>query len=122
MGEVVRGLVKLVSLALILGSTVACGQRDPATPQPTSATPVGQAPTTQVVGVITRVLPTNVHREPTVMEMLVDSQTVSIEFDPSRDYGFPLQHLRDHQATGAPVRVLVEDRAGLLIAMSVEDV
>ena len=36
-------------------------------------------------------------------------------------YGFDLDHLREHRASGDPVRCTVEDRDGRLVALSIED-
>lgn len=37
------------------------------------------------------------------------------------DYGFDLDHLREHLATGEPVRCTVEERGGRLYALSILD-
>lgn len=48
-----------------------------------------------------------------------DSYAVTI--DPSAQYGFPLDHLSEHRATGAPVRVEIERRREELVALSIRD-
>lgn len=37
------------------------------------------------------------------------------------DYGFDLQHLREHETTGDPVDVRLEQRGADLVALSIED-
>lgn len=44
-----------------------------------------------------------------------------IRIDGQRDYGFPLTHLHEHQASGDPVRCTAEDRDGQLYAVLIED-
>ena len=38
------------------------------------------------------------------------------------DYGFDLAHLHEHERTGEPVRCDVEERNGVLYALSIDDV
>ena len=38
------------------------------------------------------------------------------------DYGFDLAHLREHERDGEPVHCRLEDRNGLLYALTIEDV
>jgi hypothetical protein len=45
-----------------------------------------------------------------------------IAIDPGTDYGFPLDHLNEHKVTAAPVLVVVEERAGRLVALEIKDV
>ena len=44
-----------------------------------------------------------------------------ILIDPAHDYGFDLEHLREHQETGDPVQVRWDDRDGRPYALSIED-
>lgn len=37
------------------------------------------------------------------------------------EYGFDLQHLREHEATGDPVRVRLEERGDDLVGLSIDD-
>ncbi|HYH27449.1 MAG TPA: hypothetical protein VEA19_01590 [Actinomycetota bacterium] len=54
-----------------------------------------------------------------VLESEGESYTILI--DPERDYGFPLEHLREHQAQKLPVIVTSETRDGSAHAVSIED-
>jgi hypothetical protein len=44
-----------------------------------------------------------------------------IRIDPSRDYGFDLTHLNEHQSTGDPVRVRLRQRDEGLYALQIDD-
>jgi hypothetical protein len=44
-----------------------------------------------------------------------------IRIDPLRDYGFPLLHPREHERDGQPVRCKLDERAGELYAVAIED-
>ncbi|MFN2488592.1 MAG: hypothetical protein ABR529_02400 [Actinomycetota bacterium] len=48
-------------------------------------------------------------------------ETYEVAIDPDRDYSFPPAHLSDHLASGDPVRVELEARAGKLYATAIED-
>jgi hypothetical protein len=48
-------------------------------------------------------------------------RTFDIRIDPGRDYGFSLEHLEVHRATGAPVLVHVRVRDGALYAVEILD-
>jgi hypothetical protein len=44
-----------------------------------------------------------------------------IRIDPTRDYGFDLEHLEVHRDQRLPVRVTLEDRDGTLVAVEILD-
>jgi hypothetical protein len=44
-----------------------------------------------------------------------------IRLDPSRDYGFDLEHLTEHRTQRLPVRVTLEQRADQLYAVEILD-
>lgn len=50
-----------------------------------------------------------------------DGETYRIRIDPARDYGFDLEHLAEHEATGDPVRVTTETRRGEAYAVEILD-
>ncbi len=47
--------------------------------------------------------------------------TYDIAIDPSLEYRFPLDHLNEHRATGAPVHVRLKQRGNRLVAISIDD-
>ena len=48
-------------------------------------------------------------------------QTYEILIDPNVHYGFRLGHLEEHRASGAPVRVELDERNGDLYALAIVD-
>jgi hypothetical protein len=44
-----------------------------------------------------------------------------IRIDPTRDYGFDLEHLEVHRVQRLPVRVTLDDRDGTLVAVEILD-
>ena len=50
-----------------------------------------------------------------------EGERYTILIDPDRDYGFPLEHLREHEAQDLPVVVTSETRDGDAYATSIED-
>lgn len=50
-----------------------------------------------------------------------EGQTYDIRIDPTRDYGFDLEHLAEHRADRLPVRVTLQDRNGALYAVAILD-
>jgi hypothetical protein len=53
--------------------------------------------------------------------LTTDDGEVEILIADDVDYGFDLEHLREHQATHDPVRCRLEEREGRLYALSIED-
>ncbi len=47
--------------------------------------------------------------------------TYAIDIDPRVTYSFPVDHLSEHKASGAPVRVALQRREGRLVATSIDD-
>ena len=45
-----------------------------------------------------------------------DEETHRVELDPAIDYGFDVEHLEEHRATGDPVRCSVARRGDALVA------
>jgi len=86
---------------------VACGNDEPEAPA-------------AVTGVVIEVSSAGLGR----VESLVvkdGDDTFEILIDPDVDYGFNLDHLHEHRATGDPVRVELEERDGDLYAQSIDD-
>ena len=49
-------------------------------------------------------------------------RSYKITIDPEVDYSFPLDHLNEHRATGAPVQVKLDQQRGdAMVALSIED-
>ncbi len=96
-------------LAVALVAAVACGDGEPAQPP---------GPIT-VEGTITSL------REPggVIAGMILDTEegSIDVRIDPEQDYGFDLEHLREHVETGDPVRVTAERRGDALVALSIDD-
>lgn len=120
--------VRMVVL-LSLGAVAGCVYQIPPTASSLSSSPVQATSTTQassrdlrqeLVGVILSVenLP-----QVTGFTLCVEGgEYISIRVDQSRQYGFDLSHLYDHQLTREPVKVVVvESSAGVLVAESILD-
>ncbi|MDQ3990993.1 MAG: OB-fold nucleic acid binding domain-containing protein [Actinomycetota bacterium] len=64
-------------------------------------------------------------REPggVIAGMVLDTEEgrIQVLIDPDQDYGFDLEHLREHVETGDPVRVTAERRGDALVALSIDD-
>ena len=74
---------------------------------------------TDVSGVITRV--DGDGEDVRAFTLEAGLETYEIRIDELRDYGFPLSHLREHERDGRPVRCRLDERAGELYALSIED-
>ena len=101
-------------LLLAVGTACAAAETIPENAETSSAPP-------QVTGVITSIEPA----EGTPTSFTVeeeDGDVYEIAIDPELDYGFSLDHLREHQDTKDPVDVLVKNEDGKLIAVSIADV
>lgn len=98
-------LIVVLAILLELGSS-ACGGEAPAAPS-------------VLTGVITEVASAN--GKVTSFDMDADGESYSIRIDPSRDYGFDLTHLNEHQSTGDPVRVRLRERDEALYALRIDD-
>ena len=48
-------------------------------------------------------------------------ETYGVEIDRNIEYGFPLDHLNEHRATGDPIRVELERQGRRWIALSLQD-
>src|SRR5688500_4107590 len=100
--------------AALLCLMVACGG---------SSAPGEEQSPSRVVGVITEVEPGDETALPTSFTVEEDDgDDFTIEIDPDHDYVFDLLHVREHFKTEDPVDVAVEDRAGSLVAVTIEDV
>jgi len=76
-----------------------------------------EQPPSEVVGVITAI-------EGDIGAISVvedDGDEYSVAIADDVEYGFDLQHLREHEATGDPVHVRLEERGGHLVALSIDD-
>jgi hypothetical protein len=92
----------LTLVAVLLGlASSACGGS-----QSTSLTP------DEVIGTIVEVRATR--GEVRAFTVKSDGELVDISIADDVDYGFDLDHLREHLTTGDPVRCTVEERGGLL--------
>lgn len=100
--------MRVVLLLIPVGLLGACG----------SPTPEVQVPS-EVTGVIAQV--DRGDDEGIVGFTVEDGETYRIRIDPARDYGFDLEHLAEHEATGDPVRVTTETRRGEAYAVEILD-
>ena len=78
-----------------------------------------EPPPSELTGVITRV--EGQGDEVTAFTLEAGLQRYRVRIDPLRDYGFPLSHLREHERDGQPVRCELDERAGELYALTIED-
>lgn len=93
------------ALALILMLLAACSQPE-------------EAPR-RVVGVIDSIQGDGAISGIAVVEDDGDRYEIAIAGDV--EYGFDLEHLREHEATGDPVDVRLEERGDDLVALSIDD-
>lgn len=104
----------MAALSCLLVGLVACGGDESEAPSSGSDAP------SAVTGVVIEVSSAGLGR----VESLVvkDGDDIyEILIDPEVDYGFNLDHLHEHRATGDPVRVQLEERDGELYAHSIVD-
>ncbi|MDQ3646427.1 MAG: hypothetical protein M3345_05760 [Actinomycetota bacterium] len=73
----------------------------------------------KVTGIIT-ILDSEAIDEVNGFTLKQGDQLYEIKIDPELDYGFALGHLSEHVG-GDPVTVAIEERAGTLYALSIED-
>jgi hypothetical protein len=98
---------RLGALALIALAATACGSDEGAPPPP------------DLTGVITHVEGEGSDIESfTVESGLGEWELLIVD---GRDYGFDLAHLREHEASGDPVRCTIEVRDGEPFALEIED-
>jgi hypothetical protein len=111
MGADVRHNARMRIVPLLLLAAVACSSEPPA---------AGPAAPTEVTGEITAIAR---GRDGRIAAFTVDAggRRHEIRIDAERDYGFDLEHLEEHRATGDPVRVTLEDRDGRLYAVEILD-
>ena len=103
-----------VVVLLVVGAACA-SETEPLAPESANPTPA------QATGVITTVEPS----EGSPVQFTVeeeDGDVYDIQIDPEVDYGFDLNHLREHQETGDPVNVLIHVEDERLFAVSIADV
>jgi hypothetical protein len=100
-----RRLIVALALLLQLGST-ACGEQAPAAPS-------------VLTGVITEV--SEADDRVTSFNLDADGKSYRILIDARRDYGFDLTHLFEHQTTGDPVQVRLQQREEALYALRIDD-
>lgn len=100
-----------VLLLLLLPVAVACASQPPAAEPETP---------TEVTGEITAIARGGDGR---IAAFTVDTgvRRHEIRIDAEREYGFDLEHLEEHRATGDPVRVTLENRDGRLYAVEILD-
>ena len=72
-----------------------------------------------LTGVITEVAGSG--GEVTGFELEAEGQAYEILIEPTRDYGFDLNHLREHESTGDPVRVRLREQGEALYALRIDD-
>jgi hypothetical protein len=96
-------------LAVGLVAAVACGSPSEPAPAPR-----------HVTGLITSIG----RGDDGVIESFAVEQgdhTYDIRIDPTRNYGFDLEHLAEHRAGRLPVRVTLQEREGALYAVEILD-
>ena len=101
----------LVALLLALPSTLVALGCEESEPRPGG--------TFELVGVIVDV--ENPGGEVRAFTLRSDDELFEIAIADEVDYGFNLDHLREHLATGEPVRCTVEERRGTLRALTILD-
>lgn len=101
-----RRLFLLSLLAFVLASGCA---GNPSTTTPARVTGVVVEVTSQGLGKVTGFVLKDGERNYEIM------------IDRAIDYSFPLDHLSEHQATGDPLKVRLEERGQALVALSIED-
>jgi hypothetical protein len=106
-------LVKVAAVSCVLVALVACGGDEPETSSP-------EIPPSEVTGVVIEVSSAGLGRVENFVVKDGDD-TYEILIDPEADYGFNLDHLHEHRATGDPVRVELKERNGDLYAQSILD-
>lgn len=106
---------RLVALLLAVLLAVGCAATDG--PEPSSE--VTEAPS-EVTGVIVDIESASIED---IDSFTVRSGGESYEIFIADDveYGFPLSHLNAHLQAGDPVRVMLEERDGRLVALSIDD-
>jgi hypothetical protein len=102
--------MRLLTAVLLLAGT-ACASTPAEAPE--------EAPA-EVVGRITSV-GRDADGRITSFTVQTDDGPHEILIDTQRDYGFDLEHLEEHRATGDPVRVTLEQRNGRLYAVEILD-
>jgi hypothetical protein len=108
-------LLKVAAVSCVLVALVACGGDEPET----SSSEAPEAPSV-VTGVVIEVSSAGLGRVESFVVKDGDD-TYEILIDPEVDYGFNLDHLHEHRATGEPVRVQLKERNGDLYAQSILD-
>lgn len=103
-----RGALAVVLLVGVAAS--GCGKETPPTPP---------APTA-LTGVITEIMAGD-GGQVTGFDLNAAGESYEILIDPGRDYGFDLNHLREHESTGDPVRVRLRQRDEALYALRIDD-
>ena len=93
----------------LLAAVVAagCGKEPPSAPE-------------TLTGVITEIAAGD-DGEITRFDLDAAGGSYAILIDPGRDYGFDLNHLREHESTGDPVRVRLRERDEALYALRIDD-
>ena len=101
-----RGFVVVLLAAAVVFAAGCAGEKE-------------EPPPSQVTGVITKV--EGEGSRVTAITVEDDGESYKLFIAAEADYGFDLNHLREHRATGDPVRCRVEERDGRLYALSIED-
>jgi hypothetical protein len=102
-------LIGLVAAMLLLTVSAACGQ---------SQSDEGGAPSS-AVGTIVDVSTTG--GEVRAFTLRTNEEHIEISIPEGADYGFELEHLKEHEATGAPVLCTLEERGGRVYATGIVD-
>lgn len=97
--------MRSIAVSLLLAGAVACG--------------TAEAPA-EVTGPITAI---GRNDAGTIASFTVEEvgTPYRIRIDPTRDYGFDLEHLEEHRVQRLPVRVTLDDRDGTLVAVEIVD-
>jgi hypothetical protein len=100
---------QLVAVAILTLATVACGSSGD-----------GDEPPAELTGVILEISSEGFN-EVTSFKLKVDETLYDIYVDPEVTYSFPLSHLNTHFQTSEPVTVELDERDGLLYALTIDD-
>lgn len=100
--------MRLAAVGLLVALVVSgCGKEAPAPPM-------------ALTGVITEVA-AGTGGKVTGFDLDAAGESHEILIDPARDYGFDLTHLYEHQSSGDPVRVRLQQRDRALYALRIDD-
>jgi hypothetical protein len=77
------------------------------------------SPPTEVVGTVSTVAEEN--GEVVAFRVRAAGGRYTIRIEPTRDYGFDLRHLHEHERHDDPVRVRLREQGGVAYALRIDD-